>query len=289
MSYKKICEESLKRSNLDFKQLSNLLEIAKNVSIKGGKSLMENFGKISKINTKTNIGDLVTNADLLSEKIIIEYLNRKTPEIQILAEESGRGGNQSSQLIWCIDPLDGTTNYAHGYPFFATSIGLCFEDIPLLGAIYIPFIQESYYGAPTIGSFCNGRNINVSKTNCLEKSLLVTGFSYDRKTSVKNNYSEFCWMTNITRGVRRGGAAAVDLAFIANGRLDGYWERGLAKWDMAAGVPIVENAGGIVRDFEDGNFNLSNGKILACTPAIENEMLIELKKTKPINEKEFLK
>jgi hypothetical protein len=154
-----------------------------------------------------------------------------------LAEESGAAGEQDG-LRWCVDPLDGTTNFAHGYPFFATSIGLTFRQTPVLGAIAVPFLGEVYWGAPGLGAFCNEQAINVSSCQQLEDSLLVTGFAYDRHTRLDNNYAEFCWFTHRTRGVRRGGAAAVDLAFVAAGRQDGYWERGLSPWDLAAGCRL---------------------------------------------------
>ena len=233
-----ICSSAFDQSELNNSNISNLLKISKVASEKGGSILMNNYRKISEIHNKGLIGDLVTNSDIEAEKEIINYLKKETPEIPILAEESG-GINKSEGLMWCIDPLDGTTNYAHGYPFFASSIGLCWNDLPLLGSISVPYLKQTYYSAPGIGAFCNDEIIKVSNTNKLINSLLVTGFAYDRKTVIDNNYAEFCWLTHRSRGVRRGGAAAVDLAFVAAGLLDGYWERGLAKWDLAAGVPLV--------------------------------------------------
>ena len=277
----KICDEAERKSGLELSRIEELLFIAKQASEKGGLILMESYGKINEIKSKGRVGDLVTNADLQAEKEIIEFLSKETPQIEILAEESGESGSRAS-LRWCIDPLDGTTNFAHGYPFFATSIGLCWNDLPLLGSISIPFIKEVYYAAPRLGAFCNQEKINVSKSNRLIDSLLVTGFAYDRFTELDNNYSEFCWLTHRTRGVRRGGAAAVDLAFVAAGRIDGYWERGLARWDMAAGIPIVEEAGGLVSNYPSGNFNISSGKVLATTPGIELELKEELAKVNPL-------
>ena len=275
------CEIAAKNASLTKGDLSNLLNIAKIAAEKGGLSLMNNYGKVKTISCKGTAGDLVTNADIECEKIIIEYLEKQTPNISILAEESGyklKGG----ELKWCIDPLDGTTNYAHGYPFFATSIGLIWNNSPVLGAISVPSLNEIYYAAPKHGSFCNGEKINVTKTNSLSDSLLVTGFAYDRRELLDNNYSEFCWLTHRTHGVRRGGAAAVDLAFVASGKVDGFWERGLAKWDMAAGVPIVELAGGMVSNYPDGDFDLDSGRILASNPEIRNELIKELDKIRPL-------
>ncbi|WP_320664504.1 inositol monophosphatase family protein [Prochlorococcus sp. MIT 1223] len=277
-----ICKSALKASGLNTSQISNLLEVAKSASKKGGDILHKNYGQLTKIENKGRVGDLVTSADLEAEKVVINYLKSETPDIAILAEESGSIGSETN-LMWFIDPLDGTTNYAHGYPFFATSVGLCWNNRPLLGAITIPFLKETYFAAPGVGSFCNSEQIQVSKTKKLIDSLLVTGFAYDRHTVDENNYAEFCWLTHNTRGVRRGGAAAVDLAFIASGRLDGYWERGLAKWDLAAGVPLVELAGGVVCNYPDGNFDLNSGRILACNTSLEKELKKELKNVKRIN------
>ncbi len=191
--------------------LLEILEIAKNSALIGNEILKNNYKKIQTISSKGRKGDLVTNVDLEVEKKIKQYLLEETPNISINAEESGKL-NKSSDLTWCIDPLDGTTNYSHGYPFFGTSIGLVY----------------------------------------------------------KNN--------------RRGGAAAVDLAFVAAGKVDGYWERGLEVWDLAAGAIIVKEAGGIISDYPSGEFNLSSGRILACSPTLEEELRKELNNVSPFKE-----
>tara|TARA_Y100001968_G_C19424710_1_gene753684 strand:+ start:433 stop:1320 length:888 start_codon:yes stop_codon:yes gene_type:complete len=276
------CEIAAKHAGLNNLEIKSLYEIGKSAALKGGEVLMGNYGKIRNIDHKKNIGDLVTNADLEAEEKIINFLVKETPDIALLAEESGSKGTQN-ELKWCIDPLDGTTNFAHGYPFFATSIGLTFNDVPILGSIAVPFFNEIYSAAPGIGSFCNNKEIQTSSCKCLIESLLVTGFAYDRHQTIDNNYAEFCSLTHKTRGVRRAGAAAVDLAFVAAGRIDGYWERGLSQWDLAAGVPIVELAGGTISNYPKGKFELSSGRILACTPAIQNELKLELSKVKPLN------
>jgi len=275
------CKTAALNAGLGKDEINKLLEIAKQAAERGGASLMNNYGRIKTIKCKGTAGDLVTNADIECEKIIIEYLEKETPYISILAEESGYKA-KDGELKWCIDPLDGTTNYAHGYPFFATSIGLIWNSNPILGAISVPSLNEIYYASPEHGSYCNGEKINVTNTNSLSDSLLVTGFAYDRREVLDNNYSEFCWLTHLTHGVRRGGAAAVDLAFVASGKVDGFWERGLAKWDMAAGVPLVEMAGGIVSNYPSGDFDLNTGRILACNPEIQNELIKELGKIRPL-------
>ena len=263
--------------------LIEILEIAKNSALIGNEILKNNYKKIQTISSKGRKGDLVTNVDLEVEKKIKQYLLEETPNISINAEESGKL-NKSSDLTWCIDPLDGTTNYSHGYPFFGTSIGLLYKNKPILGAISVPYINELYSACIGEGSFCNDNKLKVSNPVNLSDSLLVTGFSYDRFETEDNNYAEFCYLTHKTRGVRRGGAAAVDLAFVAAGKVDGYWERGLEVWDLAAGAIIVKEAGGIISDYPSGEFNLSSGRILACSPTLEEELRKELNNVKPFKE-----
>jgi len=260
--------------------LENLTEIAKKAATIGSEIIKSNYNKIQRISSKGREGDLVTNVDLEVERKIKDYLLDQTPKITILAEESGQS-NKSSNLMWCIDPLDGTTNYSHGYPFFATSIGLVYNSIPILGAISVPYLNELYWGCITKGSYCNNEIIRVSNPINLSESLLVTGFAYDRFETENNNYAEFCWLTHKTRGVRRGGAAAVDLAFVASGKVDGFWERGLQIWDIAAGAIIVHEAGGVISDYPSGELDLYSGRILACSPKINIELKDQLSKVNP--------
>ena len=266
--------------------LLNLLKIAKESALIGNEILIKNYNKIQTITSKGRKGDLVTNVDLEVEEKIKEYLTIKTPDISIHAEESGKL-IKTSELTWCIDPLDGTTNYSHGYPFFGTSIGLLYKNNPILGSISVPYLNELYSACIGKGAYCNDKEIRVSNTSTLFDSLLVTGFSYDRFDIEDNNYAEFCYLTHKTRGVRRGGAAAVDLAFVASGKVDGYWERGLEIWDLAAGAIIVKEAGGVVSDYPNDEFNLSSGRILACSPKLEKELKLELSKVSPLNKQHY--
>ena len=277
--------EKYKNININI-DLDKLLEISKKTALLGSEILLKNYKNIQNISSKGRQGDLVTNVDLEIEKVIKDYLIKNTPDISILAEESGKD-DRSSELIWCIDPLDGTTNYTHGYPFFGTSVGLIYKGIPLLGSISVPYLKELYWGCITKGSFCNGNIIRVSKPKNLINSLLVTGFAYDRFETEDNNYAEFCSLTHKTRGVRRGGSAAIDLAFVASGKLDGFWERGLSIWDIAAGAIIVSEAGGIVSNYPDGEFDLNSGRILACSPLIEFELKEELSKVTPLSKNNY--
>ena len=275
--------QKYKSINLDL-DLDTLTKVAKKAAMLGADILNKNYKKIQKISSKGRKGDLVTNVDLEVENLIKDFLINKYSDISILAEESGKL-DCSNNLYWCIDPLDGTTNYSHGYPFFGTSIGLVYEDVPILGAISVPYLNELYWGCIDRGSFCNGTKLKVSSPKDLSESLLVTGFAYDRFDVEDNNYAEFCWLTHKTRGVRRGGAAAVDLAFVASGKVDGFWERGLEKWDMAAGSIIVNEAGGHVSNYPEGEFDLSSGRILSCSPSIKNNLKRELSKVNPFNPK----
>lgn len=247
----------------------------------GAAVLMEHYGQLSNIRSKGRQGDLVTEADEAAEALVLAHLKSSTPEVGILAEESGSIG-PSDGLQWMVDPLDGTTNFAHGYPFFATSVGLCWNNQPLLGAIAVPYLQKIYHCCPGVGAFCNDTPISVSACKELSDSLLVTGFAYDRHTRLDNNYAEFCWLTHRTHGVRRGGAAAVDLAFVAEGLLDGYWERGLAPWDLAAGVALVQTAGGLVTNYDCGAFDIESGRILAANPKLHGQISAELTQVKPL-------
>ncbi len=274
-------ENTFNQSGLDKFKLELLVTAAKEASYLGGNILMSHYGNIEKIMDKGTIGDLVTSADIESEAKVIEYLSDKTPDISILAEETGRR-DRANKLCWCIDPLDGTTNFANSFPLFATSVGLLWNNQPLLGSINIPYMKENFWGAPGIGVFCNENNIAVSEKSNLQESLLVTGFAYDRKEVVDNNYAEFCWLSHRTRGVRRTGAAAVDLAYVASGRIDGYWERGLSSWDLAAGVALVELSGGVISDYNGDEFDINTGRVVASNPMIYKELISELAKVKPL-------
>ena len=277
----RLSEQARRSSGLTDQALTRLADIARRAAIAGGDQLQSHFGQLECIREKGRSGDLVTEADEAAEAAVLDLLRTESPEIGILAEESGRF-QQSNDLEWCVDPLDGTTNYAHGFPFFGTSIGLTWRGIPLVGALAAPALDELYWAAPGLGSWCNGRRLAVSRCSELNQALLATGFAYDRHTRLDNNYAEFAWFTHRTRGVRRAGAAAVDLAYVACGKLDGFWERGLAPWDLAAGVVLVEQAGGRVSGYDGKPMALSTGKIVAAGPALHGQLLQGLASTQPL-------
>lgn len=255
--------------------LPNYLEVAIQAAQQGGLILKKFWGNLKEINEKSCPGDMVTEADRQSEAVVLGVIKKHFPEHQILAEESGLS-HQQSDFVWAIDPLDGTTNYIHQYPMFAVSIGLLFQQKPILGVIYNPITEEIFTGAKGLGAKLNQTRIQVSKTAHLKDSLLATGFAYNRREVADNNYKQFCHMTGLTQGVRRAGAASLDLAYVACGRLDGYWELGLKPWDIVAGAIIVMEAGGQVTDYHLNDLDYYSGRILASNGVLQKEMSIQL-------------
>lgn len=259
------------------------LDSATEAALAAGAVLQHHWGNLTTIDEKGRSGDLVTEADRGAEAAVMAVLERHLPTNHgILAEESGARGNPDASLLWAIDPLDGTTNYTHQYPFCAVSIGLLAEGEPVLGVVYDPIHQDLFQAAAGLGATLNRRPIRVSKTDNLAQSLLVTGFAYDRRETPDNNYAEFCHFTHLTQGVRRGGAAAIDLAYVACGRLDGYWERGLSPWDIAAGIALVREAGGQVTAYDGTNLDVMAGRLLASNGHIHSVMSHTLGQIKPL-------
>lgn len=249
-----------------------------------GHVLKKHWGRLSKITQKQFFWDLVTEADTESEQLVLSLIHEKFPEHQVLSEEAGLKGAENKDFMWLIDPLDGTTNYTHQYPMVAVSIGLLYRNEPVIGVVYNPILGELFKAADGLGAFFNEEPMRVSRVENLNQSLLATGFAYDRKETNDNNYAEFCHMTNLSQGVRRGGAASLDLAYVAAGRLDGYWERGLKPWDVAAGIVLVREAGGQVTSYENGPIDLTSGRILATNQHIHELLsheLIKVGKVKP--------
>lgn len=263
-------------------ELQIFLEIATEAALAAGAVLQSYLGKLDTITEKGRPGDLVTAADKASEAAVLDVLRRHLPNHAILAEESGKLGAES-EYLWAIDPLDGTTNYAHQYPFFAVSIGLLIAGSPQVGVIFDPFHDELFRAAHGLGATCNRLPIQVSATAQLSKSLLVTGFAYDRRETADNNYAEFCHLTHLTQGVRRSGSASLDLAHVACGRLDGYWERGIAPWDIAAGVVLLTEAGGKVTAYDGSPLNIESGRILATNGHIHSSLSQELLQVPPLS------
>lgn len=256
--------------------LPQLLEIATEAALEAGKLLQHYWGNLTTIEEKGRPGDLVTEADRAAEAVILKLLHQAVPDHAILTEEAGQLGNLDHEYLWAIDPLDGTTNYAHQYPFVAVSVGLLMGGVPQLGVVFDPIRQELFQAAKGLGATCNHQPLRVSSIAQLEQSLLATGFAYDRRQTPDTNYPEFSHLTHLTQGVRRDGAASLDLAYVAAGRLDGYWERGLSIWDMAAGIVLVEEAGGQVTAYDGSAFQLQSGRILATNGHLHGALSHEL-------------
>lgn len=268
-------------SGLSPSELAELAETARLAAEAGGRTLAAHLGTLERIREKGRAGDLVTEADEAAEAAVLAVLSERSPGLGVLAEESGRRSG-TGELEWCVDPLDGTTNFAHGFPFFATSVGLTWRGVPLLGALAAPALRQLFWAAPGQGAWCNGAPLHVSEAQHLGESLLATGFAYDRHTRLDNNYAEFAWFTHRTRGVRRPGAASMDLAYVASGQLDGYWERGLSPWDLAAGIPLVELAGGVVCAYDGSPLELTSGRLIACTPGLLQPLIEGLAACRPL-------
>jgi myo-inositol-1(or 4)-monophosphatase len=219
--------------------------------------------------------DLVTEVDKESERLIVEHLLSRFPNHDIVAEESVYP-QSGSPFRWIIDPVDGTTNYAHGYPWFCSSIGLELEGELIAGVIYNPVYDELFTATKGGGAYLNGVRLSVSTRAPLNNSLLGTGFPYDCATDPANNFANFIAFQKKARGIRRAGAAALDLAYVAAGRLDGFWELKLKAWDVAAGVLMVREAGGVVTTFDGSSFDIFSGRIVASNGLIHDEMVTML-------------
>lgn len=247
-----------------------MLNFAIQTARDAGKILLEKFGRKIEISFKGNI-NLVTEADLASEKLIVERINSYYPRHAILAEESG-ASLITNEFKWIIDPLDGTTNYAHGYPCFCVTIALEHNGEIILGVTYDPTRDELFAAEKGNGATLNGRTIRVSEAEKLGESLLVTGFPYDfaKRDKFENNLKT---MLLAARGVRRDGSAAIDMAYVACGRFDGFWEEGLSPWDVAAGLLLIEEAGGQVTCYNGEKFNIYAPPICGSNGLIHSEML----------------
>jgi len=219
--------------------------------------------------------NLVTEVDKESERLIVEHLLSRFPDHDIVAEES-EYPQKGSSFRWVIDPVDGTTNYAHGYPWFCASIGLVREGELVTGVIYNPVYDELFTATKGGGAFLNGTRLSVSRSTPLKNSLLGTGFPYDCATDPANNFASFIAFQKSARGIRRAGAAALDLAYVAAGRLDGFWELKLKAWDVAAGVLLVREAGGTVTTFDGSAYDIFNDRIVASNGLIHDEMVAML-------------
>jgi myo-inositol-1(or 4)-monophosphatase len=249
-----------------------LLDFAIQTARDAGRILAERFGRKIEISNKSEI-DLVTESDLASERLIIERIRTFYPRHSILAEESGtlNPDDRESAWRWIIDPLDGTTNYAHGYPCFCVSIALEHKGRLEIGVVYDPIRDEMFSAERGKGASLNGRRINVSRTMNLSTALLCTGFPYDvrERSEFARHFASFIMHA---QGVRRDGAAALDLAYVAAGRFDGFWEEGLKPWDVAAGALIIEEAGGRLSNYRGEPLDIHTPPVVASNGFIHDQM-----------------
>jgi myo-inositol-1(or 4)-monophosphatase len=250
-----------------------MLNFAIETARDAGRLLLEKFGRGIKVTKKGDI-NLVTEADLASEAVIIERVKSHFPKHTILAEESGTavaaGGDATWK--WIIDPLDGTTNFAHGYPCFCVTIALEHNGEIVVGVTYDPTRNELFAAERGHGATLDGKPIRVSDTEELGDALIVTGFPYDFKSRPQfaRHLTDFLIES---RGVRRDGSAAIDMAYVACGRFDGFWEEGLNPWDMAAGVLLIEEAGGQVTRYDNSKFSIYSPPIVTSNGLIHAQML----------------
>lgn len=241
-----------------------------------GQIIRDGFGKNFQIEYKTNEKNLVTEVDKKSEKAIMDYITKKYPTHNILTEESGEH-KKDSDYLWVIDPLDGTTNFAHGLPIFSVSIGVIKENKIIAGVVY-DVMQDIFYSAEKgSGAFANNEKINVSMNDKLELGVLVTGFPYNVADNPDNAFERFETLTKKARAVRRLGSAAIDFCYVARGVFDGFWEVSLHPWDLCAGKLIVEEAGGKVTDFNGNEIDVFAQQILASNKKIHQQIIDGLK------------
>lgn len=250
--------------------MPSFLESATEIAREAGALLLHYLEKRPAIEVKGE-QDLVTEADRASETLIVQRLRQYFPSHSVLAEE-GSGENRQSEYCWYVDPLDGTTNFAHSYPAFCVSIGLEYRDELIAGVVFDPTRNELFSAEKGAGAYCNNRRIRVSKTTELRESLLATGFP-SRKRHEDVNVYFFHQLGVKAHGIRRSGSAAIDLADVASGRLDGFWEFGLNPWDIAAGLVLVTEAGGAYSEMRGGKLHLRSPHLIADNGLLHDEFL----------------
>ncbi len=257
-------------------------KVAVEAAREAGHLLRKRLGKRRIIQYKSKgVRDIVTEMDTRAQNLIIRRIKSVFPSHNILAEENVNTQEQSG-VRWFIDPLDGTTNYAHGFPWYAVSIGVEENGEVICGVVYNPNLDELFAAEKGKGATCNGKRIHVSAAGKLKDSLLTTGFPYDIEENPNNNLNYFAAFSLSSQAVRRPGSASLDLCSVACGRFDGFWEMKLSPWDMAAGALLVKEAGGKVTDFSGAPLNLYKKELVSSNGKIHGQMLEVLRKTKPV-------
>jgi len=252
--------------------MNQFLTVAQTAAHQAGALLRDNWLKPKIIEVKTDIVDLVTNVDKAADALITGMLRAQFPTHQIVAEESAVSG-QEGPYRWYIDPLDGTTNFAHGFPHFAVSIALAHQSQVLVGVVYDPLRDETFCASRGDGATLNGKPVRVSQAPALDQALVLTGFPYDRRKRSEFYLRFYQAFMVRTQGVRRSGSAALDLCYVACGRADAFWEWRLHPWDTAAGSLIVEEAGGKMSNFAGASFDVLGEQTLASNGLLHQEMI----------------
>lgn len=255
------------------RELSACHAVAVDAAYAAGRLLMRSLGKLSRRQVaEKGASDYVTALDRAAERTILRRIRERFPTHGIRAEESGRQARRSA-YEWFIDPLDGTTNYIHQFPAFCISIGMARDGRLLVGVVYDPWRNELFHAVRGRGAWCNRRRISVAARRRLAEGLIATGFPFRIRGRLGVYLRSFRAIFLCSSGIRRAGSAALDLAYTACGRLDGFWEMGLSSWDMAAGALLIEEAGGRISDFAGGDTYLERGSIVAANPAIHRQLV----------------
>lgn len=251
---------------------SSYLHRAVELAHEAGKLLKEELWRARHVEYKGEI-DLVTDADRMAERILIDGIRESFPDHAVLAEESGTHEVEGSTHRWIVDPLDGTTNYAHRYPFFCVAMALEIMAELTMAVVYDPMLDETFTAIAGSGASLNGRKIAVTSEGDLGKSFLSTGFPYDMRETERDNLDNFLKFMKTSQAVRRDGSAVLDLCYVACGRFDGFWEMKLSPWDIASGALVVKEAGGRVTSFSGGPLDIYSGEVVASNGHIHDKML----------------
>jgi len=246
-----------------------------------GQLLLEYFGKLRQEEIeRKGPNDYVSKVDRMAEEIIVDLIKADFPSHDVTAEEGG-GEARGRAFRWVVDPLDGTTNYVHGFPMFAVSIALAYEDDWLLGVVYDPLRDELFWTQKGMGTWLNRDPVRTNEHVVPEDAMILTGFPFRHKTHFEAYLESFRRVFEITGAVRRAGSAALDLAYVASGRADAFWEFGLSPWDIAAGAMLVKEAQGLVTDFKGGTEYLNTGHIVAGVPSVHERLVAITKEVFP--------
>jgi len=256
---------------------SALITVMTQAARKAGRTLVRDFGEVENLQvSQKGPANFVSAADRRAEETLYRELSKARPTFGFLMEERGRVAGTDPQHEWVVDPLDGTTNFLHGIPLFAISIALVRDGVPIAGLVYNPISDETYVGERGQGAYLNNRRLRVAARKELSDSVVCCGVPHRGRGDTARFRAELAVVQDTVAGVRRTGAAALDLAWVAAGRFDGFWERGLSAWDLAAGVLLVREAGGFVTDLDGGDAVLEKGSVLAGNEPIHGALLAAL-------------